>query len=47
MDENVIFFMGFPECFKEDTGYFPLVKAKCPVVGSADQVVRIDVLYDP
>jgi len=40
MNEKVIFFMGFFDCLKDDTGDLPLVEPERPVVGSADQVVR-------
>lgn len=40
MDEKVIFFMGFPECVKEDAGDLPLVEPEGLVVCTADQMVR-------
>jgi len=47
MDEKVIFFNSFGQCLKEDTCNLSLVEPEGPVIGSADQVVREDVLYDP
>jgi len=46
MDEKVIFFNGFCKCPEEDTSYLSLVEPESPVIGSADQVVWVDVLYD-
>ena len=46
VDEKVIFFMGFLQCLEEDTYDLSLVESEGPVVGSADQVVGVDVLND-
>jgi len=46
MDEKVIFFMGFLQCLKNDADDLSLVEPEGPVVGSTDQVVGVDILYD-
>ena len=38
--------MGFLQCLEEDTYDLSLVEPEGPVVGSADQVVGVDVLND-
>ena len=44
VDQKVIFLMGFLQSFKEYAYDFALMEPEGPVVGSTDQVVRIDVL---
>ena len=39
MNEKVIFFMGFFDCLKDDTGDLPLVEPEGSIVGSADQMI--------
>ena len=43
---NGNFFAGFLESFEEDAGGFALMEPEGSVVGTTDQVVRVDVLYD-
>ena len=47
VDEKVIFFMGFLQCLEDDSSDLSLVKPEGSIVGSADQMVGVDVLYDP
>ena len=47
VDEKVIFFMGFLQCLKEDTSDLSLAEPERSVVGPADQMVGVDVLYNP
>ena len=46
MDEKVIFFMGFLQCLENDSSDLPLIESEGSVVGSAYQVVGVDVLND-
>ena len=46
VNKKVIFFNGFPQGLEEDPRDLSLVKPERPVVGPADQVVRVDVLND-
>jgi hypothetical protein len=46
MDKKVIFFMGFPECLKDNPGDLPLVEPERPVISSADQMVGVHCLYN-
>ena len=46
MNKKVVFFNGFPQGLEEDPRDLSLVKPERPVVGPADQVVRVDVLND-
>ena len=41
MNKNVIFFVGFIECAKDNTSDLPLVEAERSVVGPANQVVGV------
>lgn len=44
VNKKVIFFNGFLQCLEEDPGDLPLFEPEGPVVGSADQMIGIDVL---
>ena len=46
MDKNVIFFNAFSEGFEKYPGDLPLVEPERSIIGSADQVIWIDILYD-
>jgi hypothetical protein len=39
MDENVIFFMGFPECIEHDASGVPFIESEGLVISPTDQVV--------
>lgn len=46
VDEEVVLFHGFLQGFEDDAGDLSLVEPEGSVVGSADQVVGVDVLDD-
>ena len=46
MDENIIFFSTFGECFKDYTCDLPLFETESSVIGSTDQVIGKFSLYD-
>jgi hypothetical protein len=46
VDEKVIFFMSFLQRLEEDAYDLSLVESEGPVVGSTDQMIGVDVLYD-
>ena len=46
MDEKTIFFMGFLQRLEENAYNLSLIEPECSVIGTTDQVVRVDVLND-
>ncbi len=46
VDEKVIFFMCFLQCLENDSSDLSLAEPECSIIGSTDQVVGVDVLYD-